>query len=56
MYVNANVFPIQKFYQIPTMDSRQENEDFADEEPHEPILGYYCTALLENVIDAGHRH
>ena len=23
--------------------NRQENEDFADGEPYEPILGYYCT-------------
>ena len=70
----------------------QENEDFADEEPNESILGYWCTcktgagklgscahiasilwylgyarhqpqrikypttALLENVIDVGHRY
>ena len=23
--------------------NRQENEDFKDEKPNEPILGYYCT-------------
>ena len=72
--------------------NRQEDEDFAGNEPNEPILRHYCTcktgartlgsrahiasilwylgyarhqpqrikypttALLENVIDAGHRH
>ena len=26
--------------------NRQENEDFASEEPNEPILGYYCTGKI----------